>query len=484
MIKNRRIEMQMNRVSLVLLGIFFVTCLMMKPAPAEAYSLNLVGSLQFSADSSGCGMTSITGGSDCWGYTAPDSTEYAIMGALDGVAFVKVDTTLELIDFVPGPVGADCYYHRDFKTYQNYAYAVAEMRGTNEGLMIIDLQFLPDSVHFVKSVVNGSDIRSHNLSIDTTNGFAYVLKQDYTGFRVIDLADPENPVELPHVVTPEIHDVFARNDTVFVSEGRVGSFSYYDMSNKLSPQLIKRVPIPLGGYSHNIWASDIGPYVMTTEETVGKTVKVWDISDTSNIVMVGEYLGPNDLAHNTHIQGRFAYLSHYSYGVVVVDLMDPSNPVEVARYDTYVRDDSPGFWGCWGAFPFTRNGYIYVSDIEGDLTVLAFDSLATGTEENSTFRNPHSELSLLQNYPNPFYSSTTIRYSLSRPGQVQLSVYNLLGQEVKRLVDGFQPADSYETIWDGKDSEGLSLTSGIYFYRIVSEGSGMTKRLTLIKNGR
>jgi choice-of-anchor B domain-containing protein len=472
----------MKRVGLILMGILFATCFIMKPTPAEAYSLNLVGSLQFSADSSGCGMTSISGGSDCWGYTAPDSTEYAIMGALEGVAFVKVDTTLELIDLVPGPTGADCYYHRDFKTYRNYAYAVAEMRGTNEGLMIIDLQFLPDSVHFVQSFISGVDIRSHNLSIDTTNGFAYVLKQDYMGFRVIDLADPENPNELSPVNTPmRSHDIFARNDTVFVSEGGAGSFSFYDLSNKAAPVLIKRVQIPNAGYSHNIWASDIGPYVMTTEETVGKTVKVWDISDTSNIVMVGEYLGSNDLAHNTHIQGRFAYISHYSYGVVVVDLSDPSNPVEVARYDTYVQDDSPGFWGCWGAYPFTRNGYIYASDIEGDLTVLAFDSLPTGVEERSAFRNPHSELSLLQNYPNPFLSSTTIQYSLARQGKVQLSIYNLLGQEVKRLVDGLQPAGFHEAVWNGKDEDDLSYTSGIYFYRITSGDVEITKRMTFIR---
>src|SRR5690606_39964768 len=57
-------------------------------------------------------------------------------------------------------------------------------------------------------------------------------------------------------------------------------------------------------------------------------------------------------------------------GVVVVDVSDPANPREVARYDTYPANDDGGFHGNWGTIPPTPGGYVYASDIEGRLTVL------------------------------------------------------------------------------------------------------------------
>ena len=56
---------------------------------------------------------------------------------------------------------------------------------------------------------------------------------------------------------------------------------------------------------------------MTTEETVDKTVKVWDISDPDDVQLVGGWLGSSRLAHNVHIQGRYAFVSHYSNGLIV-----------------------------------------------------------------------------------------------------------------------------------------------------------------------
>ncbi|MEZ4764716.1 MAG: hypothetical protein R3C26_16525 [Calditrichia bacterium] len=92
--------------------------------------------MTFPADPSGCGSADTTGGTDVWGYTAPDGSEYAIMGVRDGIAVVKVPE-MELIDLIDGPSSFDCYCHRDIKTYGHYAFAVAEMYGPREGLMIL-----------------------------------------------------------------------------------------------------------------------------------------------------------------------------------------------------------------------------------------------------------------------------------------------------------------------------------------------------------
>ncbi|MCZ6775047.1 MAG: choice-of-anchor B family protein [Ignavibacteria bacterium] len=236
--------------------------------------------------------------------------------------------------------------HRDIKTYRNYAYAVAEMTGQNDGLMIMDMRYLLDSVRFVGSFKTATDVTSHNFSIDTAKAHAYILKSNRSGFRIVSLADPENPVEVRTVTTPGIHDVYAPERYCLVAEASVRTFSMYDVTNKNSPVLIVRHTIPAGGYVHNIWPTDDGSYAVTTEETSFKTVKVWDTSSPSAITLVGEYLGTNNLAHNVQVMGNLVYISHYQAGVRVVDISNPANPIEIAGYDTCTRGNSPNFRGC------------------------------------------------------------------------------------------------------------------------------------------
>ena len=114
--------------------VMIITCLFGNAGifAQTSYQLDFVGSMTFPADPSGCGSADTTGGTDVWGYTAPDGSEYAIMGVRDGIAVVKVPE-MELIDLIDGPSSFDCYYHRDIKTYGHYAFAVAEMYGPREG---------------------------------------------------------------------------------------------------------------------------------------------------------------------------------------------------------------------------------------------------------------------------------------------------------------------------------------------------------------
>jgi hypothetical protein len=79
---------------------------------------------------------------------------------------------------------------------------------------------------------------------------------------------------------------------------------------------------------------------------------------------------------------------------------------------------------------------------------------------------------LHQNYPNPFYGAgsslnkTEISYQLPVISHVELRIFNLLGAEVRRLVDGAQAAGTHKTFWEGRDERGGTLPAGIYFYRM------------------
>ncbi len=87
---------------------------------------------------------------------------------------------------------------------------------------------------------------------------------------------------------------------------------------------------------------------------------------------------------------------------------------------------------------------------------------------------------LSQNYPNPFNPSTTIRYSLEKAGMVSLKVYNVIGQEIGTLVNGFQAAGSYSVLFNSKDGK-VSLGSGVYFYRLDAGSFVSIRRMILMK---
>jgi len=87
----------------------------------------------------------------------------------------------------------------------------------------------------------------------------------------------------------------------------------------------------------------------------------------------------------------------------------------------------------------------------------------TSVENNST--QPHGFV-LEANYPNPFNPSTTIGYKLSQQSSVKVTVYNLQGQEIKSFALGEQAAGSQKVVWDGRNSDGAPLASGVYVYRV------------------
>ena len=84
-------------------------------------------------------------------------------------------------------------------------------------------------------------------------------------------------------------------------------------------------------------------------------------------------------------------------------------------------------------------------------------------------------------FPNPFNSSTIIHYNLTETDPIQVDIYNVLGQNVRTLIDGHQPAGNFTVTWDGNDQNGSLVESGIYFCVIVSGGHSETAKLALVK---
>jgi hypothetical protein len=88
---------------------------------------------------------------------------------------------------------------------------------------------------------------------------------------------------------------------------------------------------------------------------------------------------------------------------------------------------------------------------------------------------------LAQSYPNPFNSSTVIRYELATDGPISLVVYDVLGRRVRTLIDGIARAGTYTAVWNATNDEGQNTASGLYFYRLQAGGNSETRRMALIR---
>jgi hypothetical protein len=88
---------------------------------------------------------------------------------------------------------------------------------------------------------------------------------------------------------------------------------------------------------------------------------------------------------------------------------------------------------------------------------------------------------LFQNYPNPFNPATRIEFTLEQAANVRLEIYNVLGQRIRILLEGYLTSGSYEAEWDGTTMSGTDASSGIYFYRLSTDQYSRTRKMILMK---
>jgi hypothetical protein len=88
---------------------------------------------------------------------------------------------------------------------------------------------------------------------------------------------------------------------------------------------------------------------------------------------------------------------------------------------------------------------------------------------------------LEQNYPNPFNPETTISYQLTEPSHARMTIRNILGQEINKLVDRDQAAGRYSVRWNGRDFSGNKVASGVYYYTLEANSVVYTKKLLLLQ---
>jgi len=88
---------------------------------------------------------------------------------------------------------------------------------------------------------------------------------------------------------------------------------------------------------------------------------------------------------------------------------------------------------------------------------------------------------LVGNFPNPFNPETTIKFNTARAGNVTIDIFNIRGQKIKTIANDNFGVGLHRVVWDGADSDGRKVASGVYFYRMTTGEFTQTRRMLLMK---
>ncbi len=149
---------------------------------------------------------------------------------------------------------------------------------------------------------------------------------------------------------------------------------------------------------------------------------------------------------------------------------------------SFTVEYAPSLWAVIDTTYDNRNGSLLLGLSDGLREITpAFKRGYIGIRVGIGESDPVSAFALSQNYPNPFNPETKIEFSQPTSERVSIMVYDLLGREVRRLIDASLEPGYHAVIWDGRDNTGSNVPSGMYFYRLASAGFSDTKKMLLLR---
>jgi len=328
---------------------------------------------------------------DNWGWTDPDTgKEYALVGRNDGTSFIDISDPSNpvLIGDLPKPWGTPpSQLWRDIKTYQHYAYIVADGAG-DHGMQVFDMHRLRDVQNppeLFEPDLHYTDFgSSHNIIINEETAYAYAVDGRHCGggLYTMNIADPLNPVfegcvkgergtHDSQCVTYQGPDTrYTGHEICLNSNGRM--FEIVDVTDKDNPVFLANASSPNAAYIHQGWLTPDHKYFYQDDESdvirgnveTTRTL-VWDLTDLEDPILTNQFMGSMPAsAHNLYLKDGFAYQANYRYGLHVLDVSDPENPVEVGFFDTSPYQEGPGFSGAWSTYPFFESGTVLITSLQ------------------------------------------------------------------------------------------------------------------------
>jgi choice-of-anchor B domain-containing protein len=334
--------------------------------------------------------------SGCWGWDQTSKNkEYAIVGSSTGTYFIDISApaTPTVCDYVAGKHPTPCIW-REINVYQNYAYVVSD-DGAPNSFQIIDMQYLPDSVHVVYDGKTTYFERAHTVTVDGNKLYVGGITLSGGGainMRVYSLATPTAPVLLrtlsqDYPSINYVHDMHVRNDTVFASCGFQGLYVFKFNSSNTFSLLGSLTSYPQSGYNHSSFLTANGKNLIFTDEVPNNlAIKVADVSNLSNITVPALFrpnMNAGFVGHNPYVIGnKWVFVSCYEDGLYLYDISNPLAPVMNGFYDTFPQGGasagnnygSNSDNGNWGAYPFFKSGLILACDMQNGVFILGADA--------------------------------------------------------------------------------------------------------------
>ena len=345
---------------------------------------------------------------DIWGWTDPETgTEYALVGRMDGTAFVSLadPANPRYLGELPPTDGTIKNMWRDIKVYADHAFIVADGAGAH-GVQIFDLTQLRDvrgaPVRFEETAHYSGISSAHNIVINEATGFAYAVGSSAGGetcgggLHMIDVREPSNPTFAGCFSDPSTgrsrtgysHDaqcvVYAGPDERYRDHeicfgANETALSISDVTDKSRPVSVASASYPNPSYVHQGWISEDHRFFFVNDEgdeldgtVTGTRTLVWDIEDLEDPILAKEHIGETEASdHNLYVRGQFMYQSNYVSGLRILDISDPVNPREVGYFDSVpAGDNGPGYAGSWSNYPFFESGVIVFTSMREGLFVV------------------------------------------------------------------------------------------------------------------
>ncbi len=280
---------------------------------------------------------------------------------------------------------------------------------------------------------------------------------------------------------------WSNNDLCFVdsSLGLLCTYSIEsDQANLAQGTLLLQGPVGQAGLQDTARLLGIGPSGFVTTELPGHKVRVagsalaglkqcysmndffrWSVmqgSDCSGHTKPG---GPFDLIAGHNAIDQYNLLSSGPFTFTAGDTQD----IWYAYVGALANSDSDA------VDTLKHYAMLMHQQFQGDM-----NDIVVGIGDrtaNTVVRDFH----LYANYPNPFNPTTTIRYVLPKHAKVSLKVYNVLGQEVRTLVNAREGFGEHTVVWDGRNQLGRPVSSGVYLYRLEVDGKARVRKMMLIR---